>query len=151
MVAKGRSFIHFELHAFCQEATLLDLSPKQGLLGYHHACFMAVSPAPKHILVWWSVLSCFIWVIAVIYVARFYDLFCFIIKVELLICLSQCEGGRFDWPSHSLTLDPSLCFLPVCASLGHAPRGILRCVSDHWLVVIFSSHSFLLFMIFACI
>lgn len=37
----------------------------------------------------------------------------------------------FDRPSHSLTLDPSLCFLPVCASPGHAPRGILRCVSHH--------------------
>lgn len=38
----------------------------------------------------------------------------------------------FDRPSHSLTLDPSLCFLPVCASPGHAPRRILRCVSHHW-------------------
>ncbi len=148
-MAKGFSFIHFELHAFCQEATLLDLSPKQGLLGYHHACFMAVSPAPS---TFWSDEVVLIWVIAVIYVASFMICFvslsresCWFVYLSVKVDLS------FDWPSHSLTHDPSLCFLPVCASLGHAPRGILRCVSDHWLVVIFSSHSFLLFMIFACI
>ncbi len=100
----------------------------------------------------WSDEVVLIWVIAVIYVASF--LICFVSLSRescWFVYLSVKVDLSFDWPSHSLTLDPSLCFLPVCASLGHAPRGILRCVSDHWLVVIFSSHSFLLFMIFAWI
>lgn len=113
MVAKGLSFIHFELHAFCQEATLLDLSPKQGLLGYH-ACFMAVSPAPKHILVWWSCPELFHLSNCRYLCCQFSDLFCFIIKVELLICLSQCEGGSFFWLAVSLTDPWPLSVLPSC-------------------------------------
>lgn len=107
------SFIHFKLHAFCQEATLLDLSPKQGLLGYH-ACFMAVSPAPKHILVWWSCPELFHLSNCRYLCCQFSDLFCFIIKVELLICLSQCEGGSFFWLAVSLTDPWPLSVLPSC-------------------------------------
>lgn len=109
-----RAFLPCTLNCmpFVRKPTLLDVSSKQGLLGYH-ACFVAVSPAPKHILVWWSCLStfCFLrW--------QFSDLFCFIIKVELLICLSQCEGGSFFWLAVSLTDPWPLSVLPsrVCFS-----------------------------------
>jgi len=75
---------------FVRKPTLLDVSSKQGLLGYH-ACFMAVSPAPKQfccdVVVQFEYFPLFTLAVS--------DLFCFIIKVELLICLSQCEGGSF--------------------------------------------------------
>lgn len=135
MVAKGFSCLHFELHAFCQEAQTAGCILKARSLGISCLLYGCIS-CPKHIFVW---CSCLIWVLSVIYVGGFWfvlfhyqgravDLFISVWRWIFLLI-----GRLTHWP-----LTP-LCASFPCVLLSATPLGEFSGVYliTDWLVFLF--------------
>lgn len=138
MVVKGLVYCTLNCMPFIRKPTLLDVSPKQGLLGYHACFFMAVSPAPKHILVWWSypllfrTCCCLCWRLSDLFCSRYegraVDLFISVWRWIFLLI-----GRLTHWP-----LTP-LCASFPCVLLSATPLGEFSGVYliTDWLVFLF--------------